>query len=402
MKTKSVMIVAGEPSGDALAADLVAPLRKLLVQSEAGTSDDHQPLQTTLAPRFFGAGGQRMAAAGVEIEVEMTRHAVTGIFELSSRVGHFIGVLKQLTRLAIQRQPDVIVCVDFSFFNRLLARAIRKRTRQKDWFHGWKPKIVQYVSPQVWASRPHRVYSMAETFDLLLTLFPFEREWYARRVPQFKVGYVGHPIVDRHGVWERTERPLSDAPLVLLLPGSRRGELARHLPVITGAWQEIRKAIPQARARMVLPNEDLARQAKASVPSGGIEIVCGGLTAGLQEADAAIASTGTVTLECALFGVPTVALYRTSWATFQLGKRIATVKYMAMPNILADEEVFPEFIQDAATPGNLARAALELLQNPTRRAAVQEKLKQVVASLGVGGANERAAEFIAELALKKN
>ena len=150
---------------------------------------------------------------------------------------------------------------------------------------------------------------------------------------------------------------------------------------------------------MVLPNEKLQEIAKPFLAMAGFPMALriGGLADELRRADLAIASTGTVTMECAFFGVPTVALYKTSWSTYQIGKRIVTVKHLAMPNILADEIVFPEFIQEAATAENIAAAGLELLRNERRREAVQESLRKIIRSLGEAGAARRAAAAVADL-----
>jgi lipid-A-disaccharide synthase len=253
------------------------------------------------------------------------------------------------------------------------------------------------VSPQVWASREGRVYQMANDFDLLLSIFPFEKEWYAARVPKLHVEFVGYPIVDRYGTISQTHDDSaaeSATPTVLLLPGSRRDELKRHVPVMTAALQKMRGEVPQLRARMVLPNQTLLDQAKAMGLPEYQQTQVGGLADALRQADLAIASTGTVTLECAYFGVPTVALYKTSWVTWQIAKRIVTVKYAAMPNLLANAEIFPEFIQDAATATNIANAALALLRDKVRRQKIKARLAEIVSSLGSPGAAERAAKAV--------
>lgn len=190
--------------------------------------------------------------------------------------------------------------------------------------------------------------------------------------------------------------------MVLLLPGSRPDELRRHLPVMIEALRLIRAKAINLRARMVLPKEGLVQQAKALGLPVDLEVRVGGLPESLTEADLAIASTGTVTTECAYFGVPTVALYKTSWSTYQIARRIVTVKYLAMPNLLADEQVFPEFIQGAASPENIARAALEFLRDEGRRARVKAKLAEIVASLGGPGASRRAAHVIVEMLKAEN
>ncbi len=400
MKAKSFMLIAGEASGDTLAAELVRAIRQEFAEAEPVFTADCQPLQTSLAPRFFGAGGPQMATAGVDLAFDMTAHSVIGLFEAVKHYLKFRRLFLRLFRLALQRQPDAIICVDFGYFNRLFAHAIRRHTRTRaDWFHDWAPRIIQYVSPQVWASRERRVYQIARDYDLVLSLFPFEKAWYAKRVPQLRVEFVGHPIVDRYP----GARPARNAgqgaprnPTLLLLPGSRPGELARHLPVMLDALALIHAKVPDLRARMVLPNESLVQQAKALRLPASLAVQAGGLPEALAAADVAVASTGTVTTECAYFGVPTVALYKTSWMTYHIARRIVKVKYLAMPNLLANEEVFPEFIQGAATADNIAQAAAELLRDAARRARIKARLSEVVATLGAPGAARRAAKAVIE------
>jgi lipid-A-disaccharide synthase len=400
MKPKSFMLIAGEASGDTLAAELVRALRQEFADAKGVLTSDLQPLETSLEPRFFGAGGPCMAAEGVELAFDMTEHSVVGLSEVFRNILKFRRLFLQLFQFALRRQPDVIICVDFSGFNRRFAHAIKHYARRHaDWFHDWNPKLIQYVSPQVWASREGRAPKMARDFDLVLSIFPFEKAWYAEHVPQMRVEFVGHPIVGRYdeGRGLRGEgRGGSGTPMVLLLPGSRPDELRRHLPVMLGALDLIRAKIPEVRARMVLPNEELIKQARELGVPPGLDGRTGGLPESLAEASIAIASTGTVTTECAYFRVPTVALYKTSWSNYQIARRLVKVKYLAMPNLLAGDEVFPEFIQDAATPDNLAGAAVDLLRDAPRRARIKAKLAEIVTTLGGPGAAQRAAKAILE------
>jgi lipid-A-disaccharide synthase len=242
---------------------------------------------------------------------------------------------------------------------------------------------------------------------LLLSIIPFEKEWYAARVPKLRVEFVGHPIVDRCAPVgtrccaseESAAREVGDSqqrfPTILLLPGSRQSELRRHLPVMIEAARLIQKEKPGVRFKMVLPSEELKQSAvDASALLPGLLLQVGGLTESLLEADLAIASTGTVMLECAMFGVPTVAIYKTSWSTYFIARQIVTVKHLAMPNLLGDEAIYPELIQGDATGENIAREALDLLNNAERRRVVKTKLTQVVKSLGEPGASQRAAEAV--------
>ncbi len=400
MKPKSFMLIAGEASGDLLAAELVGALRQEVIAISLDSTADVQPLRTALAPRFFGAGGPKMAAAGVELAFDLTQHAVLGVSDVLKNYLKFRKLFNQLLRIAIQRQPDVIIGVDYGGFNLRFGKAIKNYVRKhRTEFVPWNPKLVQFVSPQVWASRPDRAYTLAENYDLLLSIFPFEKRWYDKRVPKLRVEFVGHPMVGRFQKSEvRSQKSGSNPPpLVVLLPGSRPDEVRRHWPVVTGAFDLLRRESPTLRGKMILPSDVLAQSAKSlSVPEG-LEIQVGGLASALTEADLAITKSGTITMECAMFGVPTVVFYKTSWPNYFIGKQVVSVPYLAMPNLLAGEELFPEFVQHAATPENIARAARELLNNPTRSEVVKAKLAKIVASLGGPGASSRAAEAIVSL-----
>jgi lipid-A-disaccharide synthase len=401
VKPKTFMLIAGEASGDLLAAELVSVLRAKIPSST---------LNPPSSPVFFGAGGPRMAAAGVELAFDLTQHAVIGMSDVLKNYFKFRQLFNQLLALAIQRQPDAIIGVDYGGFNLRFGHAIKQYVRKnRSASTPWNPKIIQFVSPQVWASRSGRANLLAADYDLLLSIFPFEKDWYAQRVPKLRVEFVGHPMVERFNSEGRVPRaPISENSgsrgarpseyRILLLPGSRADELRRHLPPMLGALKLIRGKLPSAKAKMVLPDETLKQLAdKLSALPSDTEIQIGNLPQALAEADVAIASTGTVTVECAFFGVPTVTLYKTSWCTYQIAKRIVTVKSLTMPNILAGEEVFPEFVQNAATPKNIARAALELLENEPHRIQIKKRLAEVVSSLGGPGANTRAATAILSL-----
>ncbi len=392
------MLIAGEPSGDRYGAALAQALRAEFADIQPAATMDYQPLDASLEPRIFGAGGPRMAAAGVDLAFDMTQHSVFGFVEALKQYRTFRGLFRQLLRVALDRQPDAIVCVDFAGFNRRFAHAIKQFVRARQgWFHDWNPRLIQYVSPQVWASRPNRAFQLASDYDALLSIFPFEKRWYARRVPAFRVEFVGHPMMDCYRDLQPNSVLPGKTPSVLLLPGSRRGEIRHHMPVMTEALAIMRRAIPELRARMVVPDERLLELAKTYPLPPDLQIQTDGLATALAEAQVAIAKSGTVTMDCAYFGLPTVALYKTSQITFEVAKRMVRVDHVAMPNLLAKEEIFPEFLQNAATPETIANAALDLLRDEPRRTQIKLKLARVIASLGGVGASRRAARTIVEL-----
>jgi lipid-A-disaccharide synthase len=410
---KTFMLIAGEPSGDLLASELVLALRAQWPDA-----------------RFFGAGGARMEAAGVELAFDMREHAVVGIPTPGKLLAlHYVA--GQLRLLAEERKADAVIGVDYGGFNLRLGHAIKQHVRNYP-RADWDPKLVQFVSPQVWASRPGRAKLLEADYNLLLSIFPFEKAWYAERAPKLRVEFVGHPMVDRmrgpesgvkslepkvpgpestvQGKFVETiigislppaavAKPVADrqckGPMILLLPGSRKSELKNHLPVMIGALKLIREKLPSARAKMVLPNEELKNLVSVTVPD--MEIQVGNLPDALAQADLAITKTGTVTMECALFAMPAVTMYKKSFLGLAIALGIVTVKSLTMPNLMAGEEVYPEFIQSTATPENVARAAVELLQNESHREKMKSQLAKIIASLGEPGASRRAAAAISSL-----
>jgi lipid-A-disaccharide synthase len=378
VKPLEFMLIAGEASGDTLGAELITALKEKAAAREA---------------TFFGMGGPLMQAAGMELIHDFTRNAVFGL-EAFKQIFEFRRRFQELLQLALRRKPDVIVCVDFAGFNRRFAHAMKECVRKGETF-GWNPKIVQYVSPQVWASRPRRADLMARDIDLLLAIFPFEKAWYARRTPHLRVEFVGHPMVDRYAGLAQRAGDVGTAPRIVFLPGSRPSELKRHLPVMTEVLRRMRGQIPGAEAVMVLP-ERLIEKARELGLSAEFK-VRPNLAEELSHADLAIAKSGTITLECAYFRVPTVVMYKMSALTHAIADRIVQVEWAAMPNILANEEVCPEFIQTEATPENITRAALELLGDSARRNTVKAKLDAIASSLGAPGAARRGAEHILDL-----
>ncbi len=397
------MVIAGEASGDGLAAELVLALR------------EHPQVKAQPWPiDFFGAGGPRLAAVGVSLHCDMTAHSVVGLLEVVRKYREFKRLFGELLQLAFDNLPDLIILVDFAGFNRRFAAALRRRLRSPvQPFHNWEPKLVYYVSPQVWASRPGRARTLARDLDLLLSIFPFEKEWYARATPELRVEFIGHPLLDRYPrVWVNQRVAVASQidnrpPAALhdhgvLLPGSRPGELRQHLPPMLEAVR-ILQSKTALKWHMILPTPALLEIAANQVSQSGLPIQCsvGNLAETLAGARVAIASTGTVTLELAFFRVPTVAIYKTSWTTFQIGKRIIQVPFLAMPNLLANKPIFPELIQDEATGEKIARAALPIILDEALQKRIRTKLDEVIASLGEPGACARGALDIVSLFLEK-
>ena len=248
--------------------------------------------------------------------------------------------------------------------------------------------------------------SACRTASIQPCTFAFEKDWYAQRVPQLRVEFVGNPIVDRCKKFKAAAARTSAEPppamvvrqsKIVLLPGSRKAELLHHVPILAEVARRI-AAAQMATFRMVLPNEALLTLARSLLRGDEqIELQTGVLDKALAQADLAITKSGTITLELACFGVPAIVIYKTSPLTYFVGKRVVTVQHLAMPNLLAKETLFPEFIQADATPEKISSAALELLRDEPRRLKIKAKLAEIVSSLGGEDASRRAARILIQL-----
>lgn len=384
------MMIAGELSGDELAAQWIRSAQAERRMMELPALD------------VFGAGGPQMAAAGADLSLDLTEHSVIGLWEVIERYRTFRRIFDDLLAMAVARRPDVFIGVDYGGFNLRFAKALRKKSRQ---FPDWNLRIVQFVSPQVWASRPGRARRMQACQDLLLSILPFEPRWFAREAPNLPVAFIGHPLIDRLSSAQNRmgvfDSPKATAPPhVVLLPGSRRGEVERHLPVLLETLELLTPQFPTLRATLVLPRTDLEVWARPQLDLHRglpIHVQIGGLEHVLPSATLALASTGTVTLECAWYRVPTLTLYRTSWLTYLIGRSLITVPHLAMPNLLAGRTILPEFIQHEARPDLLAIYAAHWLKSVEEREQVRKDLDGIVKQLGEPGAAQRAAKAVLAL-----
>ena len=386
LPVRRIMMLAGETSGDGMAAGLVEALKRQ-------TADQYELI-------CFGAGGERMKAAGVEILEDMTRHTVFGLSEVVRHYFQFKRIFQRLLDEVFERKPDLIILTDFAGFNLRFAKAVRKRLARSGGGENepsWNPRILYYVSPQVWASRASRVFTISQCVDCVLSLFPFEKPWYALRAPLLRVEFVGDPMADKYrSLFKATEDAAESRPQVLLLPGSRRQELRRHVPIMAEAVARIHQVHP-CRFLMVLSNQEQLELAKSLLPEKhGIDMQIGGLSEALTQTTLTLACSGTVTRECGYHGVPTIVFYRLAWLTYWIAKRIIKVKYIAMPNLLLNRLVYPELIQSDATPDRIADKAPQFLQHPSIRRESRLALERLMDEMGEPGAFDRAARTVGE------
>ena len=372
-----ILMVAGEPSGDAHGAELIQSIKERNAKA-----------------RVIGVGGPKMAAAGQEQLLDITPHAVVGLVEAVKKYVTFRGIRNQLLALARRERPDAVVLIDFSGFNLRVSPALRRDLPGT--------RIIYYISPQVWASRAGRVKAIQRDIDLLLSILPFEKDWYAKNAPGLRVEWVGHPALDRI---RRNDLAEANANFVALLPGSRRTEVDKHLPVLWEAALIMGRNQPGLKFVLLSPNETIQKYSlrllsRLPAPNFAFEHNVGYAASHLSRCALAIVASGTASLECALVGIPQVVVYRVHPLTYAVGKRVVTVKFLSIINVMANERVLPEFLQDELTPNAVAQEALELLNHPQKRDAMKKRVSEIIATLGEPGASKRAAEAIlAEAAL---
>ncbi len=372
MGSPRVLIVAGEASSDAHGAGLVQALRA-----------------RGLAAEFFGVGGPALASAGVSLTARYDRFAVVGLLEAVAVVPRALKLLGDLKAQIRSRPPDLFIPIDSPEINLRLARAAAARG----------VPVVYFIAPQLWAWRAGRVRQIARDVRELLVLFPFEVEWFRER--GVTVTYVGHPLVDaaaaRLGQGEaRPETPATGPFEILLLPGSRPGEVARHLPVMAGAVKRLRERTPVSlRLRLRMADALAESSYEPWTGAAGIELSRASLFDLARAADLVVAASGTASFEASLMEAPTIVVYRVNPLTWGLARRLVRVPHVAMANLAAGRAILPELLQGECTPDRLAAEMAGLLADPARRASIRAALAGLRGAFGPPGAYERAAARVA-------
>lgn len=368
-----LVLVAGEASGDLQGALLAAALRA----QDPGIE-------------LAGVGGEEMAAAGVRLLFRSEEMAVTGLWEVLSHLPSLKKILDRLASSLRKDPPDALIPIDYPDFNlRLAERA-----------HTDGIPIIYYISPQVWAWRKGRIRTLARLVRRMIVIFPFEEEIY--REYGVPVTYVGHPLVDRVRATAGREAIRarlgieSGATLVGLLPGSRRGEIARILPPMLDAKRRLAGRPEICWVLAMAPGfsvEDLPEVARAE---HDLTILSGQTYDVMAAADLLVTASGTATAEAALLETPMIVVYRMHPVTWELARRLVKVPHIAMANLLAGRRLVPELLQGEVNGPRLAAEISRLLGDPELLLATREGLRAAAARLGPGGAPERAAAAILE------
>src|SRR5260370_6108807 len=369
----SLLLSAGEASGDMYAARLAAALKQ------------RADLE------IFGMGGPQMRAAGVDIITDYSEVSVVGITEILSHLPSLIRAMRRLVSEAKRRKPAFAILTDFPGFHLRLARKLKP--------HGIRN--IYYICPQFWAWRPWRVRVVRRRFAEALCIFPFEEKFYGDAgVP---VKFIGHPLVgavhasvDR-AAFCRQHNLDPQKKIVTILPGSRASELRQHLPILQDACRLIHAAFPAQFVLAAAPGNNVAALQDGWPPELSLKIVAGQTYNALAAADAAIISSGTATIEAALLDVPMVVIYRVTPLTAALAKPLLRTPFFSMVNLIAGKRAVPELIQNDFTTTRVAAEILRLLNDPTAREALRRDLAEVRQRLGPPGAVDRAADAILQL-----
>jgi lipid-A-disaccharide synthase len=370
------VIVAGEASGDLHAADVVKELLRRAPQVA-----------------IEGIGGDRMREAGVRLHAHASDLAVVGLAEVTVRLPALVRAYRTMVRLLSARRPDLLILVDFPDFNLLLARRA----------HRLGIPVLYFIGPQVWAWRRGRVRSIARLVRRLVVIFPFEEGFY--RHWGVEALYVGHPLLDRLSPppsreVSRRRLGLEQAACVVgLLPGSRIGEITRHLPLLleaTGQLMTNREGLRVIIAAAEgIPLDLIGSYLKQSAYSA--KVVQGRAHEVMAASDLVLAASGTATLEAAVIGTPMVVVYRLAFPSWLLARILIRVPFVAMPNLVAGREIVPELIQFDATPGRIAATAQRLLDSSESRRVMQGRLHELRDRFGPPGAAGRTADVILNL-----
>jgi lipid-A-disaccharide synthase len=370
-----IYFVAGEASGDNHGAALMRLLREL----------SHNP-----EIQFVGRGGPQMrTVAGEQFKNWIGDAAVLGLWEVIRKYGYFREQFRDTLNEIRDYKPDAVVLIDYPGFNLRLANALRKQSSQQ--------KIIYYISPQVWAWNGRRIKRMARLLDLVLCIFPFEADLYNKS--GLRAIFIGHPLIERLRA-EKVEMA-RDRDLIGLFPGSRLREVRKIFPVLRETAKLLLQYNSSLRFEVAAASETLAAQMNKMLDKQWqapqtIQIKVGETPAIMQRAFLGLVASGSATLEAAYFRLPFVLIYKVAWPTYLAARLVVSVKYLGMPNVLANKEVIPEFIQHRARPTAIAEAARRLVENANARERMISEFDTIVRKLGEGGASEKAARAILE------
>ncbi|MDF1824263.1 MAG: lipid-A-disaccharide synthase [Verrucomicrobiales bacterium] len=367
---KSLVVIAGEISGDTHGAELL------------------RALPDTCEWSLSGLGGPRMADLAGTIEDWLDEAAVLGLLEVLKKYGYFREKMDEAVAHIQKVKPDGVLMIDYPGFNLRLAKRLRAE--------GYTGKLLYYISPQVWAWKKGRIKVMAELLDLMICIFPFEKELYEKS--GLKTEFAGHPLIDEMAE-VRDPSIIRDANLVAMLPGSREREIAKLFPPMLDAAAFLAEKRSDLRFATTGATAPLTARLEEMVAERGLSSVFSVGTSSsheiMQEAGVGIVASGTATLEAACLGLPYCLTYKVAALTAMAAKWVMSVDYLGIVNVMAGREVVKELLQEKAKGEAMAEELLRLLDDESARAEIEKEIADVVSMLGEGGAHRNAAHSVA-------
>jgi lipid-A-disaccharide synthase len=365
---KTLFLLAGERSGDRHGAGLLEEWRA-----------------TAPEVRGHGLGGAEMHALSPDITDWVEEAGVVGLVEVLKKYSWFKKKFDQTLQRILALKPDAVVLIDYPGFNLRMAEALRKAR-----FSG---KIIYYISPQVWAWHRSRIPKMARLLDLMICIFPFEKDLYEG--VGLPTVFAGHPLVEYHQ--SRRLDSVREPDTIGLFPGSRRREVTKLFPILLEAARLMKSTDPGLTFMVSAASEKLAHLMQAHLakaPLAGVTIETGTVHTLMQRVCCGAVASGTATLEAAIHGLPYGLVYKVAWGTWLFGKAVIQVPFLGMVNLLAKREVVRELIQTHCTPERIAAELSRLHRDPRARHRLQDELATVIAGLAGDGAYQRAAQAI--------
>ena len=374
---KSILIIAGENSGEKYGAQLIKEFKKI-----------------TNEYSFFGIGGSWMEREGVELLFRLSDVSLRGIFEIFSHIPKILNIFKSVLNEVERRKPVVSILIDFPDFNLRLARRL----------HKMKIPVLYYISPTIWAWRRGRIRKIKKYVKKILLIFPFEEEIYKRH--GIKAVFVGHPLIERIKInltKEEFFRKYNLDPkqkLIVLMPGSRESEIKYHLPVLKKSVEKLKDKV-KCQFLLIKAENIQEELIKKYVDSNSeIKILSEDNYEAMYYSDLIISSCGTANLEAALLEKPFITFYRLSPLTYNLGIHFVKIRNYSIVNILAGKKVVPELIQKDFTPEKIYTETLTILNSPRIISEMKEEFKKIKKKLGQGEASKKAAQELYNLLMQ--
>ena len=354
-------IIAGEPSGDLHGESLMNEIKSVNPDIN-----------------FKGLGGPLMQGAGLKTSIDFQRLSVMGFWEVLKDISFFLKLKKNILQSILESKPEKIILIDYPGFNLSLAKSLKSIINIP---------IIYYISPQVWAWKKKRVYAIKKYVDELIVVFPFEVDWFKKY--NLNVKFFGHPLIDQSKSLLIKEKDI-ESKTIALFPGSRMQEIKKHLPILNQTAKLLKQKNPKLDFILNVP-PNISIDMIQSLVNQNIKVVQKKSSDIFLASSAAIVTSGTATLECAISNTPFVVIYKTSFVSWLIAKLFLSVPFICIVNLLANKKIIPELIQKKSNPQNISQHLLSIMNNPEN---MKNDLLKIKRMLGDGTSYKKTATYI--------